>query len=46
MAREGATDVLVARGDREPLIPFVEPDFIRSVDFEAGVVTVDWDPDF
>jgi 16S rRNA processing protein RimM len=42
----GANDVLVARGDRERLIPFVEPDFIRSVDFEAGVVTVDWDPDF
>ncbi|SDQ89043.1 16S rRNA processing protein RimM [Pseudoxanthomonas sp. CF385] len=42
----GANDVLVARGDRERLIPFVEPDFVRSVDFEAGVVTVDWDPEF
>ncbi|MFT3668929.1 MAG: ribosome maturation factor RimM [Pseudoxanthomonas sp.] len=42
----GANDVLVARGDRERLIPFVEPDFVRSVDFEAGVVTVDWDSEF
>lgn len=42
----GANDVLVARGDRERLIPFVEPDYVRSVDFEAGVVTVDWDPAF
>mgnify|MGYP006191440619 CR=1 FL=1 len=42
----GANDVLVARGDRERLIPFLEPDYIRSVDFDAGVVTVDWDPDF
>ena len=42
----GANDVLVARGDRERLIPFVDPDYIRSVDFEAGVVTVDWDPEF
>ena len=42
----GANDVLVARGDRERMIPFLEPDYIRSVDFEAGVVTVDWDPDF
>jgi 16S rRNA processing protein RimM len=42
----GANDVLVARGDRERLIPFVEPDYVRSVDFEAGVVTVDWDPEF
>ena len=42
----GANDVLVARGDRERMIPFLEPEYIRSVDFDAGVVTVDWDPDF
>jgi 16S rRNA processing protein RimM len=42
----GANDVLVARGERERMIPFLEPDYIRSVDFEAGVVTVDWDADF
>ena len=42
----GANDVLVAHGDRERMIPFVQPDFIRSVDFEAGLVTVDWDADF
>jgi len=42
----GANDVLVARGERERMIPFVQPDFIRSVDFDDGVVTVDWDPDF
>ena len=42
----GANDVLVARGERERMIPFVQPDFIRSVDFDAGIVTVDWDADF
>ena len=42
----GANDVLVARGDRERMIPFLEPDYIRSVDFDTGVVTVDWDADF
>lgn len=47
----GANDVLVARGGasgegRERMIPFLEPDYIRSVDFEAGVVTVDWDAEF
>ncbi len=42
----GANDVLVAQGDRERMIPFLEPDFIRSVDFSTGVVTVDWDADF
>ena len=42
----GANDVLVAQGERERMIPFVLPDYIRSVDFEAGMVTVDWDADF
>ena len=42
----GANDVLVAQGERERMIPFLQPDVIRSVDFEAGVVTVDWDADF
>lgn len=41
-----ANDVLVAQGERERMIPFVVPDYIRSVDFDAGVVTVDWDADF
>jgi 16S rRNA processing protein RimM len=42
----GANEVLVAHGERERLIPFVQPDFVKSVDFEAGCITVDWDPDF
>jgi 16S rRNA processing protein RimM len=43
----GANDVLVARDDeRERMIPFVQPQFVASVDFDAGVVTVDWDPEF
>lgn len=42
----GANDVLVAHGDRERMIPFLEPDYVTSVDFIAGVVTVNWDADF
>ena len=42
----GANDVLVAQGERERMIPFRTPDYIVSVDFDAGVVTVDWDADF
>ena len=42
----GANDVLVARGDRERMVPWLEPDYIRSVDFESGVITVDWDAEF
>lgn len=43
----GANDVLVARDDeRERMIPFVVPQYVLSVDFEANLVTVDWDPEF
>lgn len=42
----GVNDVLVARGERERLVPFLEPDYIVSVDFDGGLVTVDWDADF
>lgn len=42
----GANDVLMVRGERERLVPFVEPDYVKSIDFDAGLITVDWDPDF
>jgi len=43
----GSNDVLVARDDeRERMIPFVQPQYVTAVDFEARVITVDWDPDF
>jgi 16S rRNA processing protein RimM len=47
----GANDVLVVQGGtsgngRERMLPFVQPEVIRKVDFEAGVITVDWDADF
>lgn len=42
----GANDVLVVSGDRERLIPFIQGQVIASVDLDAGVITVDWDPDF
>ena len=43
----GANDVLVARdGERERMIPFLEPDYVVAVDFDTGTVTVDWDPEF
>ena len=46
MMETGANDVLVIRGDREHLVPFVQGQYVRSVDLEAGVIEVDWDPDF
>jgi 16S rRNA processing protein RimM len=41
----GANHVLAVHGDRERLIPFVEP-YLVSVDFDARRIVVDWDPDF
>ena len=40
-----ANDVIVVGGERDRLIPFLD-DYVLGVDFEAGQVTVDWDPDF
>ena len=42
----GANAVLVARGERERMIPFKIPDYVVSVDLDAGTMTVDWDADF
>lgn len=44
----GANDVLVtlAEDGRERLIPFVHGQVVREVNLDAGVIRVDWDPDF
>ena len=42
----GANDVLVVRGDRERLVPFVQGQFVLDVDLDGGRITVDWDPEF
>ena len=42
----GANPVMVVAGDRQRLIPFLTDHYVTSVDFDAGRVVVDWDPDF
>lgn len=42
----GSNDVLVVRGVRELLIPFVLGTVIREVDLAAGVIVADWEPGF
>jgi len=42
----GANDVLVVKGEKEHLIPFVTNEFIRNIDLENRLITVDWDADF
>lgn len=43
--RTGANDVMVVEGDRQRLVPFVLETFVRQVDFDAGVIRVDWNPE-
>jgi 16S rRNA processing protein RimM len=40
----GETSVLVVKGVRETMIPFV-PEYVKSVDREAKRITVDWKAD-
>jgi len=40
----GANDVMVVRGERERLIPFVLGPVVREVNSDTGQVLVDWDP--
>lgn len=46
LVETGANDVMVVKGERERLIPFVMGVHVLRVDLEAGVIEVDWDPDF
>ena len=42
----GANDVLIIRGQREHLVPFIQGQYVTRVDLEDGVIEVDWDPEF
>lgn len=42
----GANDVLVVKGERERLIPYVMGHVVKDIDLEQGVMQVDWDPEF
>lgn len=42
----GANDVLVVRGERERLIPWLPGRVVKRVEPHAGRLVVDWDPDF
>jgi len=42
----GANDVLIVKGERERVIPFLQGQTIINIDLNAGRMVVDWDPDF
>ena len=46
MMETGANDVMVVKSDQQRLIPFTQGHAVLNIDLEAGVITVDWDPDF
>jgi 16S rRNA processing protein RimM len=41
----GANDVMVVKGERQHLLPFVAQ-VIKEVDLDGDLISVDWDPDF
>jgi len=41
----GETSVLVVKGEKERMIPFV-PEYVKAVDREARRITVDWKADY
>ncbi len=42
----GANDVVVVKGERERLIPWIPQQVVVDVDLAAGLIQVDWDPEF
>jgi len=46
MLETGANDVIIVRGDRERLIPFIQGQTVISIDLNTGVMIVNWDTDF
>ncbi|QSA97149.1 ribosome maturation factor RimM [Methylococcus sp. EFPC2] len=46
MMATGANDVMVVKGERERLVPFVTGEYVKEVHIDEGYLIVDWDPEF
>lgn len=42
----GANEVMSVIGERERLVPFLRYEVVRDVDLDAGLIRIDWDPEF
>ncbi len=41
----GSNDVMVVEGERQRLLPYIDQ-VVKRVDLDAGIMEVDWDPEF
>jgi tRNA (guanine37-N1)-methyltransferase len=41
----GANDVMVLEGERQRLLPYIDQ-VVKDVDLNAGIMLVEWDPEF
>ncbi len=46
MLETGADDVMVLKGERKRLVPFVLNEIVRTVDLENRRMVIDWSPDY
>ena len=46
MMETGANDVMVVKGEKQRLIPFVQGLYVKNIDLENKVLVVDWPEDF
>lgn len=42
----GANDVLVIKGQKEILVPYLKDRVVKNIDLDNKTMIVDWDPDF
>ena len=42
----GANDVVIVKGERDRVIPFLQNETIVDINLDLGLMIVDWDPDF
>ncbi|MEK6749710.1 MAG: ribosome maturation factor RimM [Pseudomonadota bacterium] len=42
----GSNDVIVVKGEREHLLPYLPEQVVKEVDLAGQVMRVDWDPEF
>lgn len=46
MLATGANDVMVVKGSGEHLVPFVEGQYVKQVNFDDNEIVVAWNPDY